>query len=294
MSVPETNTAESSVRPKRRPVWRRITAVVLVSYVVVLTAMLMLESYLVFPGASKPNDLKDWQSSPSTATPFDYPSTDDVTITGQLVRHDGGGYIIYFHGNGNKAIWNRGFIQRLSDATSCTVLAAEYRGYNEDGHRPSERKLVDDSLAAVDAMCDEFNIAPDDIIVYGSSLGGGCAAAVAQHRPVAGVILERSFDRLVDVAAGMYPFLPVRWLMKTRFDSVERLKDFDGPILQLHGDNDGIVPIKHARNLESELTTTRRHFIEIKDWDHNDPVDDNLLHRIALWIQSTRQSSRHR
>ena len=55
--------------------------------------------------------------------------------------------------------------------------------------------------------------------MFGRSLGSGVAVQLAAVRPVIGVILVAPFDSLVEVGKRHYPFLPVNWLLKHRFDS---------------------------------------------------------------------------
>ncbi|SRR6056297_2823510 len=292
-----TDNAGDAKRPKTlRPLWYRIGRIIAIGYLTVLVTLLVLESRLVYPGAYQAVDAREVVGVETTAEPFEYQSADGTRLIGQLVRrgdaveNDGKEnsapprYLVFFHGNGTKAIWSRGFIERLSAATGATVLAAEYRGFGADRVRLSESGVVADSVAAVDSFCDALGIKPQDVFVYGSSLGGGCAAAVARQRPVKGVILERSFDRLVDVAAGMYPYMPVRWLMRNRFDSIARLKDFRGPVLQIHGDVDVVVPIHHAKRLQKALTTKDQTFIERQGLGHNDSIDDVLLRQVGDWM----------
>jgi len=277
-------TKESPRKKSKRGIPYRIGRLFLLIYLAVLATLLALESRLVYPGAYKTVDPSDWEERADGAVDWNYRSSDGVELTGQIIHADDQRPIVYFHGNGTKAIWATHFIRRLSQATGSTVLAAEYRGFLNDDHHPNEKGLVLDSLAAFDDIVEKLGVEPESITVWGSSLGGGCAAAVAQVRPVRAVILERSFDSLVNVASGMYWFLPVKALMRNRFDSVDRLRKYQGPLLQLHGDVDRIVPIARARNLESQLATTKSVFEEYSGWGHNDFVEDHILDNAARWL----------
>ncbi len=93
------------------------------------------------------------------------------------------------------------------------------------------------------------------------------------------MILHNAFSSLPDVAAHHYFFL-VRWLMRTRLNAVATIGDYRGPLLQLHGTADQVVPIKFGRRLFEAATTTDKEFVELPDYDHND--DDWSAVRPAL------------
>ena len=75
-------------------------------------------------------------------------------------------------------------------------------------------------------------------MLWGESLGSGVAVALAAEKPIARLVLEAPFASAVDIAAGAYPFVPVRWLMKDQFRSDLRIEKVTAPVLILHGDRD--------------------------------------------------------
>ncbi|MEM9644483.1 MAG: alpha/beta fold hydrolase [Planctomycetota bacterium] len=259
--------------------------------------LVWMETRLVYPGAFVEADARDWRSEAIGTESLRYTSVDGTVLEGRLVRRrDSGRHVLFFHGNGTKAVWSIGFMRRLAGALDASVFAPEYRGYGaSDDHgdtgegvrrsdHPTEARVVEDCIAAADAYCEKAGVSPEQVILYGSSLGGGCAAAVAQQRGARAVILERTFGRLVDVAAEKYWFLPVRWLMKNRFDSSARLAKYLGPVLQIHGDIDHVVPIQHARSLEATLVTNDHEFELVSGLGHNDFIDQETLARVRRWL----------
>ena len=107
--------------------------------------------------------------------------------------------------------------------------------------KPTEQGLYEDANSAIRWLktkgLDEKNI-----IIYGESLGTGVATEIAQHKNFAGIILESPFTSMIDAAKNKYPFFPIRFLLKDKFESDKKIKNIKSPILIMHGEVDEIVP----------------------------------------------------
>ena len=162
---------------------------------------------------------------------------------------DGGGRptIVLFHGNGGNLAYRSDKARVLLDRGYGVLLAA-YRGYGGSGGSPSEAGLLADGRAALDFL-GEAGVTPGDIVLYGESLGSGVAVAMAGEYDVAALLLEAPFTSVVDVAASHYGFLPVRWLIKDRFDTLALIGAVRVPILVVHGERDEIIPNALGRRL---------------------------------------------
>jgi len=153
--------------------------------------------------------------------------------------------LLYFHGNaGNLA--NRSERVRKYTVRGIGVFMLSYRGYSGSTGRPSERANVADAKLAYEALRKE-GVAPEDIILYGESLGSGVAVQLAAEKPVGGLILDAPYTSIVDVAAGAYPFLPVRGFMFDRYETMRYLADVHAPLLVIHGEDDEIIPVAMGR-----------------------------------------------
>lgn len=154
--------------------------------------------------------------------------------------------IVYFHGNADAltARSNR-FRWILDDGYG--LLAPAYRGYSGSTGRPSEAGLILDGKAAYEFAAARFK--PEQLVLWGESLGTAVAIATAAGRKVAGLVLDAPFSSAADVGAAAYPFAPVRWLIKDSFRSDTRIADVSAPILILHGERDAVVPIVFAERL---------------------------------------------
>jgi len=106
--------------------------------------------------------------------------------------------------------------------------------------------------------------------MMGRSLGAAVAVDLAVEDGARALVLESTFTSVPDVAAHYYPWLPVRYLMRTRLDSASKIGRYHGPLLQSHGDADTILPIEYGRRLFEAANQPKR-FITLSGCDHNDP-----------------------
>lgn len=275
-----TETDAAGPRPSLlRRVLIKTLRIVGMGYITVLVALVVMETRLVYPGAYMHTG--PVRSNPALQT-VSYQSQDGVQLEGRLLDRDPNKPIVlYFHGNGEKAIWLDNWLLRLAEEFDANVMAAEFRGYGEDGETPNESGVLADCFAAREFLMDHYGVGADEIILYGRSLGGGCAAALASEGGAKALVLERTFDRLVDVAAGRYPIIPVRLLMRNRYDSMARLQAYRGPLVQLHGTSDQLIPIQHAKRLFESARTKNKQWIAAPGLGHNDMLPRSLLADLA-------------
>lgn len=182
-------------------------------------------------------------------TPVEYRTADALALTGWYAPppEPEAPLLVYFHGNAGSIADRAEKVRPFLDA-GFGVLLAGYRGYGGNPGRPSETGLLADARAALDHLA-EAGIAPQRTILYGESLGSGVAVALAAERPLGALVLEAPFTSIVDVAAGAYPWLPVRLAMIDRFNSLARIKSVAAPTLILHGERDRTVPVRLGRHL---------------------------------------------
>lgn len=154
--------------------------------------------------------------------------------------------VIYFQGNAGALDLRAGRFKWLT-ADGIGLLAVSYRGYGGSTGKPSEAGLIRDALAAYAFAIERYPA--KRIVLWGESLGTGVAVALAADHKIGGIILDAPFTSTVDVGAAAYPFVPVRWLMKDRFHSDERIASVKASLLVLHGELDRIVPIAFGEKL---------------------------------------------
>jgi uncharacterized protein len=151
--------------------------------------------------------------------------------------------VMYFGGNAEEVSWMLGEAARRTPAVGW--LLVDYRGYGASEGTPSEAALNADALA----WYQQAAALSRKIFIFGRSLGSAVAVHLASQREVAGVILVTPFDSLVNVAQRHYPYLPVSWMLRHRFDSLALASRVRAPLLCLTAMQDEIVPAEHARRL---------------------------------------------
>lgn len=154
--------------------------------------------------------------------------------------------IIYYGGNGEEV---SGSLVEARKNLDASFLFMNYRGYGKSHGHPSERLLLADAIAVFDWILARQDIDPSQVILMGRSLGTGVAVHVAASRRVGLLILVTPFDSLVNVAKGIYPFLPVAKLLRHRFDSMALAPGVKTPLLAVVADQDEIIPTANSLNL---------------------------------------------
>ncbi|MEA2934369.1 MAG: uncharacterized protein QOD74_1015 [Variibacter sp.] len=173
---------------------------------------------------------------------------------------------LYFHGNGGSLRLRADRFRRLT-ADGSGVLAVSYRGYAGSSGSPSEAGLLADADAAYAFVRERY--APERIVVFGESLGTAVALAVAVKHPARKLILDAPYTAAADVAASVYPFVPIRFLMKDQFRAGEWARQVKIPTLILHGEMDRIIPIGFAEALH-ELIVAPKSFVRFPRGGHVD------------------------
>ena len=148
------------------------------------------------------------------------------------------------------------------------MILAEYPGYGPRGGGVGERQFVDDAEQTI-TLAHRLHGPP--LLLIGESLGAGVAAAAGARQPdkIAGLLLITPWDRLEHVAAYHYPWLPVKWLLRDRYDSTSHLASLDRPIWVAVAERDSIVPARFGTALYAALRGPKRIAV-VQAADHND------------------------
>lgn len=199
-------------------------------------------------------------------------TTDDgVTLHGWFVPADSTAArftVIVFNGNAG----HRGMRAPLAAALArhgVATLLFDYRGYGDNAGSPSEDGLARDAHAARKYLTTRPDVDTNRVVYFGESLGAAVALRLATESAPFALVLRSPFTSLTDIGRHHYPFLPVRWLLRDRYPSLERVGTVSCPTLVIAGDRDGIIPVEQSRRLYEALATEKR-LVVIAGADHND------------------------
>jgi fermentation-respiration switch protein FrsA (DUF1100 family) len=244
-------------------VWR-IARISLVVYLVVLLVFVAFENALLYFPTRYPSG--DWTLA-SGVEDANFKAADGTNIHGWFYESPSPRAVVLFcHGNGG-CIGNRSDMIDLFAALNVSTLMFDYRGYGRSEGSPNEAGVMSDGRAARSWLAKRCNIPENQIVLWGESLGGAVAVDLASSG-ARGLILQGTFSTLADTASFHYPWLPVRTCMRSRFDSMSRIREYHGPLLQFHGDADTIVPYRLGRKL-FDAANEPKTFVTLPGADHN-------------------------
>ena len=176
-------------------------------------------------------------------------TADGITLDGWFVPADKArGVILFFHGNAGN-ISDRLDSLRVFNELGLNTLIIDYRGYGSSTGTPSETGTYLDAEAAWRYLVEEHRFSPQDIIIFGRSLGGAVAVHLASQQEPAALIAESTFTSVPDLAAELYPWLPARWLSRFQYNSLGKIKSVTCPVLVVHSSQDEIIPASHGSRI---------------------------------------------
>ena len=146
------------------------------------------------------------------------------------------------------------------------VYLVNYRGYGGSTGRPSEAALTADAAVIYDLLSARHS----PIAVVGRSLGSGVAVALAARRPVERLVLVTPFDSIAAVAADHFPYLPVRLLVRDRYDSRAHIAAVRAPMLIVVAERDEVVWRARSDALIAAIPPPLRHVVLVPGASHND------------------------
>jgi hypothetical protein len=205
----------------------------------VLFMYLRQESFLFFPPAAKHErhdyeNVADYRLEQKTGTLRGW------LVNPGLVREK---LLIYYGGNAEDIFLN---IDEFRNIKAASLFVA-YRGYGPSDGVPGEAVIFADSLAVIDDMVSRYS--PKEIFLIGRSLGSGVACYAAANKKIQGAILITPYDSIENIARSNYPWLPISFLLKHRFDSIKYLDRIHCPLLVIYAGQDRVVPRQRTMGL---------------------------------------------
>ena len=208
-------------------------------------------------------------------------------LHGWLVEADDARYtMLYCHGNAGNISHRLDAIRQYRDM-GISVFIFDYAGYGQSEGRPSESGTYADARAAWAYLTTERSLSPRDIIIYGRSLGAAVAIKLATEVTPRALIVEAAFTSAVQLGERAYPWLPVRFLARARYDSASRIQDVRCPVLFVHSLQDEVVPFGMGRRLFNRAGKPKT-FVKTRG-SHNDSyllVDDKSRRALEAFLDS--------
>lgn len=257
--------------PRSRPLrlLLRLAAIAGLCYLGVVILMSAFENSLIFMPSVYPDGY--WTPKDLAFEDAWFEAGDGTRLHGWYVPAENPRAVVLFaHGNAGNITNRIDIADSLAHVLGASVLMFDYRGYGRSEGQPSEAGVLADTRAARRWLAKRAGVAESDIVLMGESLGGGVMVELAATDGARALVLENTFTSLPDVAAFHYPWLPVKLLMRSRFNSARKIRDYHGPLLQVHGDSDTIIPFKIGQQLFEAANEPKR-LVVIPFGDHNDP-----------------------
>jgi len=188
--------------------------------------------------------------------------------------------VLYLHGNAGN-LSNRIEKILLLESLGLDVLIVDYRGYGLSDGTPSEQGFYRDARTAHRYLTAVRRVDPRAIVLLGESLGSAVAIDLAREVQAGGLVIEAAFTSIPDVAQALYPFLPVRWFLSQRFDSIAKIGDVRAPILLFHSVDDEYFPLHHPQRLMAAAKTGTR-LVELRGTHDQASIESRAIYCAGL------------
>jgi hypothetical protein len=255
-----------------------------VAYACALAVMFLVQRSFLFPVPTATRTTPQAAGFPEAEEHVLTTADGEKVIVWHVAAKPGHPVILYFHGNGD---FLAGFFGRfralIADGTG--VVALSYPGYAGSSGQPSERGLLLDAATAYAFATARYSA--DRIVVWGFSLGTGVAVATAAEQPVGRLILEAPYTSTADVAASLFWFMPVRWMMRDQFRSDERIARAHVPLLIMHGTDDPAIPIIFGERLFA-LAHEPKQFVRFPGGGHENLGNFGAIETARRFVNATR------
>jgi uncharacterized protein len=202
-----------------------------------------------------------------------FKTKDDVLLNAWFIQaKEPKAIALHCHGNSGN-ISDRIDTIKIYHDMGISFFLFDYRGYGKSEGKPTEKGTYKDVQAAWNYLVKEMGIKPEDIIITGHSLGGSTAFWLAGKVSPKALIIEGSFTSMIDMGKLFFPYLPIRLLVRHRYNSMNHLKKVHCPVLIIHSRDDRLVPFYMGRALYNAANPPKR-FLEIHG-SHNDAILDS-------------------
>jgi fermentation-respiration switch protein FrsA (DUF1100 family) len=201
------------------------------------------------------------------------------------------GLLIAYHGNGDLAAWVAPWATEVEGATGWAVLVPEYRGYGGLSGSPDYLSSQRDARATYRLAREQLGVDSARIALYGHSLGSAIATELAAEHAPAVLILEAPFTSAREMARGALAPVALLWgvIARVHFDTRSKVADLNVPTWVVHGERDGIIPVRMGRAVHAAARVPGE-FLLVRGAGHND-VSDVAGEAYWAWLRRALESA---
>ncbi len=246
----------------------RVLVLIAVNCIAMMLVVAFLGNRLVFYPSRHPEGT--WSADGLGDQFFDvqFSTEDQVRLHGWWAPAQSEKTLLWCHGNSGN-ITHRLDLLQFFTTLNVQVLLFDYRGYGKSEGDPHENGLYRDAKAAYRFLVDEQEVSPDQLLIFGRSLGGAIATHLGAGSEHAGVILESTFTNIPDISNASMPIPFLYLFLRARLDALSRIDQINQPTLHLHGRQDEVVPVSLGRRLFEQAVDPKT-WIEFPDAEHDD------------------------
>jgi fermentation-respiration switch protein FrsA (DUF1100 family) len=253
----------------------RIASEFLVYILVALIVLTIAPSFLIYPGIY----MGRWKTKGPI---FELETKDKAKIEGIILEPEDpikcNLTFLFFHGNSGNMGSRTEFIQDLNKTFNAYVISIDYRGFGNNYGFPSESGLINDAESIFQLIMEDERLKNTKKIVYGRSLGGAVAVALANSedgKGIDGLVLENTFTSIRSMANTMTMFKKVPGFILdigtsiNLWDSKDKIKNIKLPILYISGLNDRVVNPKMMKELYDVCKSKKKLLLEVENGEHD-------------------------
>ncbi len=254
----------------------------LIAYGLIVAALFLLQRQILFHPDATPPDLA--RAAIPGLRSMTMTTADGLKLLAWYLppASEDGFVVLHLHGNAGN-IGHRAYRLGPLSRLGWGVFLPEYRGFGGNPGAPSEAGLLLDARAALDAV-HALGIPPSRILLWGESLGSGLAIQLADQ-PVAAVLLEAPYTSITDLAVARFPFVPVRWLLRDRFNSLRFIASVQAPVLVMHGARDRIIPLAMGEAIYAAAHAPKEMWIA-PEAGHIDLIEAGAISAAAAFVSA--------
>jgi fermentation-respiration switch protein FrsA (DUF1100 family) len=281
--------------PKSRRAWKgrvvRFGITAGLVYMGVLLVLLALENWLVFHPVRAEDEWVDPAAFHLAVEDVELQIADGIRIHGwwcplkEASQNSIGGALLYCHGNAGNLSHRAYVIPSWHRYGQVPVLIFDYPGYGKSAGKPSEAGCYAAAEAAYEWLVQNKGIPAERIWLYGDSLGGAVTVDLASRKPHGALILVRTFTSVPDVGQQTFPWLPVRWVMRNRFDNLAKIGKCPRPVFIAHGTADSLIPFRHSERLYEAANEPKSFFI-LENAEHNDSLPPEFFLAVRDFLKT--------